>query len=104
MIFIRNSKTINVLLLTILTIIPLILAPWTDDYFYFPKILTVYIFILIITGIHIVSSNREIIDIYDTSKILSIYLFLVTISTFFLSILLILFGVVLEGKRVCLLF
>lgn len=79
----RNSCNIRTLLTIIICFVPLIIAPWTYDYFYYPKIFSVYFISLIMIGIHINAENRLKIEIDNPTKMLIIYCFLLIVSTYF---------------------
>jgi hypothetical protein len=78
-----SKKCLNNLFATILCITPLIIIPFNQDYFYYPKIAFIYI-IASILGI-IWFSNRENakVKICCTEKTILAYTILVILSTIF---------------------
>jgi len=48
----RNSNTIKTIIAIILALVPIIIIPGYHDFFYYPKILMVYVLILFVLGIH----------------------------------------------------
>ncbi len=79
----RNSGNIKTLLIIILSFVPLIIAPWTNDYFYYPKIFSVYFIGLVMIGIHINAKNSMKIKIDNPTKMLMIYWLLLIVTTYF---------------------
>ncbi len=79
----NKNKILNNLLLVIYTVTPLIIIPYSSDYFYFPKICFVYMVstIMIISWFLNRENNRLEFDI--TEKIIVLYLIAVVISTIF---------------------
>ncbi len=79
----RKSSNIRTLLMIMICLVPLIIAPWTYDYFYYPKILSVYIITLVMIGIHINAKDRLKLHIHNSTKVLMGYWLLLIVSTFF---------------------
>lgn len=79
----RNSNTIRLLLHSVLVIVPLILLPYSADYFYYPKILVVYVLVLLMIGVQLLSSNRRSLRLDQFSYLLLLLLVLSVVSTLF---------------------
>lgn len=67
----------------ILIAIPLIIVPFTKDYFYLPKLLILYVAVTMMIINQYLSSNRKKISVDLITKILFVYLIIVLISTLF---------------------
>lgn len=76
------SKKITNMLFIILCIMPLIINPFFLDYFYYPKIIFVYI-VLLIMSIQWSSSSKPKQRVDYIEKIIALYLTLLVISTLF---------------------
>lgn len=79
----RNSKTIKFILAIILVLVPIMIIPGSDDFFYYPKILMVYVLILFMLGIHTIAQNRNEFRLDKSVLVLIIFISLVMISTIF---------------------
>lgn len=80
----ENKKEIlNRLLLIVLIITPLIIIPYSSDYFYFPKIYFVYIISAIMLVIWFLNREGNKPDFNSVEKPVICYLFIVIISTVF---------------------
>ena len=79
----RNSNTIRLLLHSVLVIVPLILLPYSADYFYYPKILVVYVLVLLMIGVQLLSSNRRSLRLDQFSYLLLLLLVLSIVSIVF---------------------
>ncbi len=77
----RKIQNINMLLITMLSITPLIIIPSTLDYFYFPKLFVTQVIVLFMIGIHLVSEDRVLVKNDLIIKMLFCYGLLVFIST-----------------------
>jgi putative inorganic carbon (HCO3(-)) transporter len=97
-----KTDSISKLLLVVISFVPLILAPGTNDFFYYPKILVVYLLTLVMLGIcfmsrtqqlpvvkkHSVGVNQSVLgnQVYLESGIrlsLTLYVSMLIVSTFF---------------------
>ena len=79
----RNSNTIRLLINTVLIFVPLIMIPYSADYFYFPKIFFLYFLVLMIIGVQILSPNRKELRVDKINKVLLVLIALVVFSLFF---------------------
>jgi len=80
---VRNIANINKLLVLTAVLTPLLLAPGTDDHFYWPKILFVYLAVAGMMIIHVLSPDRKKVA-FDLPVILLVaYLTLVFLATLF---------------------
>ena len=76
-----SYKNITRLLIIILCITPLIIIPFNIDYFYFPKILFVYLLTAFISIKWYLNRNDLKRRIDNSEKIIAFYLVLIIIST-----------------------
>lgn len=79
----RNSNTIKFILAITLVLVPIIIIPGSNDFFYYPKILMVYVLILFMLGTHIIAKNRNEFRLDKSVLVLIIFISLVMISTIF---------------------
>jgi len=79
----RNSNTIKFILAITLILVPIVIIPGFDDFFYYPKILMVYVLILFMLGIHIIAQNKNEVRIDRLLLVLLIFITLVVVSTLF---------------------
>lgn len=79
----RNAKLIQNLLYLTIIIIPMIILPGTTDYFYYPKVIIVYINVLLILGTQIVSYNKNKIIFDKIDAPMFFYVSMVIIAMFF---------------------
>lgn len=79
----RNSKTIKFILAITLVLVPLILIPGSDDFFYYPKILMVYFLTLFMVGTHVIAHNRKEFKFDKIVLAFLIFVSLIGISIFF---------------------
>lgn len=80
---IKKHNNVSVLLCALLAIVPLIIIPFYLDYYYLPKIIAVYLFVLIMFVVHVLDKNRYQIKSDNISIVLIVYWFTLIISTFF---------------------
>lgn len=78
-----ESKTVNVIILIITSIVPLIITPWAQDYYYHPKITVIYILCLILAVLYLVVLKNYKIKRNKEDYLLGMYLFLLVISSVF---------------------
>lgn len=79
----RNSKTIKFILVITLVLVPLIIIPGSDDFFYYPKILMVYFLALFMLGTHVIAHNRKEFRIDRIDLVLLTFLFSVGVAILF---------------------
>ncbi len=79
----RNSNTIKFILAITLVLVPIIIIPGSNDFFYYPKILMVYVLILFMLGTHIIAKNRNEFRFDRLVLVLLIFISLVVVSTIF---------------------
>lgn len=78
-----ERKIINIIIITITSIVPLIIAPWSNDYYYHPKITVIYILCLFLTVLYLVVLKKYKIQNNKEDYLLGMYLVIVVISTIF---------------------
>ncbi|MDF2546496.1 MAG: hypothetical protein K0R93_1394 [Anaerosolibacter sp.] len=78
-----SDKILNNLLTMIISITPLIIAPFYMDYFYYPKMLFVYVTASALSIIWFLNRKSNNIKIDLIEKMIVIYLILIVTSTFF---------------------
>ncbi len=82
-VFTDTKGIINNLLIVVLTVTPLIIVPYSSDYFYFPKIYFVYIISAIMLILWFLNRKSNRLNLDQVEKIIITYLFFVIISTIF---------------------
>ena len=81
--FMDTKGIINNLLVIVLTVTPLIIVPYSSDYFYFPKIYFVYIISAIMLALWFLNRKGNRLNFDQVEKTIITYLFFVIISTIF---------------------
>lgn len=79
----EGKKLINNLIMVILVLVPLIINPFSNDYFYYPKITIIYVISGLIALIWFKNKEESKIILKKEEKLIIIYIVLLIISTIF---------------------
>lgn len=78
-----ERKIVSAIILIITSIVPLIITPWSKDYYYHPKITLIYILCLIMAVLYLTVLKRYKIKKETEDYLLGIYIVIILISTIF---------------------
>lgn len=74
---------VNAYIVTITSIVPLIITPWSLDYYYHPKITVIYILSLFIALLYLFKLKRIEVEKQLEDYLLAGYILMIVLSTFF---------------------
>lgn len=78
-----ETKISNLFTLIIICIVPLIITPWSIDYYYHPKIMSIYFLCLLMMIFYMVKIRTIIVEKENSDYFLLSYIFIILISTLF---------------------
>jgi O-antigen ligase len=76
-------KMVNFFIMIIICLVPLTINPTAIDYYYLPKVLSIYVLCIFMLLFYFVKLRKKIISTYAPDFLLVGYIFLITLSTFF---------------------